>query len=104
MAPSPSSLLFLIVVIVPLTINSDRIDRTNVREADVQAVADHWAAASGWSVLGVTAEGDRVFVDATGPSPSPDPMLLHTDLVAAGLSGVDVEVSLTPKSYTRVPT
>ena len=96
--------LFLIVVIVPLTINSDRIDRTNVREADVQAVADHWAAASGWSVLGVTAEGDRVFVDATGPSPSPDPMLLHTDLVAAGLSGVDVEVSLTPKTYTRVPT
>ena len=96
--------VFLIVVIVPLTINSDRIDRTNVREADVQAVADHWAAASGWSVLGVTAEGDRVFVDATGPSPSPDPMLLHADLVAAGLSGVDVEVSLTPKRYTRVPT
>ena len=95
---------FLIVVIVPLTINSDRIDRTNVREADVQAVADHWAAASGWSVVGVTAEGDRVFVDATGPSPSPDPMRLHADLVDAGLSGVDVEVSLTPKSYTRLPT
>jgi uncharacterized hydrophobic protein (TIGR00271 family) len=96
--------LFLIVVIVPLTINSDRIDRTNVRQADVQAVADHWAAASGWSVVGVTAEGNRVFVDATGPSPAPNPMLLHQDLVAAGLSGVDVEVSLTPKSYTRVPT
>ncbi len=95
--------VFLIVVIVPLTINSDRIDRTNVREADVQAVADHWAAASGWSVLGVTAEGDRVFVDATGPSPSPDPTRLHTDLVAAGLSGVDVEVSLTPQTYTRLP-
>ena len=55
-------------------------------------------------MVGVTADGDRVLVDAAGPSPSPDPMLLHKDLVAAGLSGVDVEVSLTPKSYTRVPT
>ena len=97
--------VFLIVVIVPLTINSDRIDRTNVREADVQAVADHWAAASGWSVVGVTAEGDRVFVDATGPVPlaRPDAFCTRTSW-HAGLSGVDVEVSLTPKSYTRVPT
>jgi uncharacterized hydrophobic protein (TIGR00271 family) len=95
---------FLIVVIVPLTINSDRIDRTTVREADVQAVADHWAAAAGWSVVGVTAHGDQILVDATGPSPAPDMATLHKDLLAAGLSGVDVEVSLTPRDYTRLPT
>ncbi len=96
--------VFLAVVIVPLTINSDRIDRTNVRQADVQAVADHWANAAGWNVSGVTADGDRVFVDATGPVPAPDLTVLHQNLVAAGLSGVDVEVSLTPKSYTHLPT
>ncbi len=96
--------VFLAAVIVPLTINSDRIDRTNVRQADVQAVADHWANAAGWSVSGVTADGNRVFVDATGPVPAPDLSVLHQQLVAAGLSGVDVEVSLTPKSYTDVPT
>ncbi len=96
--------VFLAVVIVPLTINSDRIDRTTVRESDVQAVASHWAAAAGWAVTGVTAHGDQVFVDATGPVPAPDLTVLHQDLVDAGLSGVDVEVSLTPRSYTHLPT
>jgi uncharacterized hydrophobic protein (TIGR00271 family) len=96
--------VFLAAVIVPLTINSDRVDRTTVRESSVQAVADHWADAAGWSVTGVTARGDQVFVDATGPVPAPDPEVLHQDLLDAGLSGVDVEVSLTPRSYTHLPT
>ena len=95
---------FLCVVIVPLQINSERIDRTSVRQADVQAVADRWAATAGWSVVGVTAQGDRVLVDATGPNPAPDLSLLRKGLVAAGLSGVDVEVSLVPSKYTPVPT
>jgi uncharacterized hydrophobic protein (TIGR00271 family) len=95
---------FLCLVIVPLQINSDRIDRTSVRQADVQGVADKWAATAGWSVVGVTAEGDRVLVDATGPDPAPDLALLRKGLVTAGLSGVDVEVSLIPSTYTPVPT
>ena len=94
--------IFLIVVIVPLTINSDRIDRTTVRQADVQAVADHWANAAGWSVVGVAANGDRVLIDATGPSPAPDLAVLRKDLVAVGLSGVDVEISLAPSRYKRI--
>ena len=94
--------IFLIVVIVPLTINSDRIDRTTVRQADVQAVADHWANAAGWSVIGVAANGDRVLIDATGPSPAPDLAVLRKDLVAVGLSGVDVEISLAPSRYKRI--
>ena len=95
---------FLCVVIVPLQINSDRIDRTSVRQADVQAVADRWAATAGWSVVGVTAKGDRVLVDATGPNPAPDLTLLRKGLVSAGLSGADVEVSLVPSKFTPVPT
>ena len=35
-----------------------------------------------------------------GPRPRARLSVLHQDLVAAGLSGVDVEVSLTPRSYT----
>jgi hypothetical protein len=36
--------LLLVAVLVPLWINSDRIDKTTIRQADVQAVADHWFA------------------------------------------------------------
>ncbi|HTR69183.1 MAG TPA: DUF389 domain-containing protein, partial [Mycobacteriales bacterium] len=61
----------LLVVIIPLWINSERIDKTTTRESQVQAVVDRWANDAGWSVIGVTASGAQVFVEATGPRPAP---------------------------------
>jgi hypothetical protein len=95
--------LLLGAVLVPLWINSDRIDKTTVRQADVQAVAEHWASDAGWSVLSVTAAGDRVLVDATGPKPAPDLAALRRVLDAAGLAGLDVRVSLVTASYQPLP-
>ena len=46
-----------LAVLVPLWINSERIDKTTIRQADVQAVAEHWVSEAGWSVIGVTATG-----------------------------------------------
>jgi uncharacterized hydrophobic protein (TIGR00271 family) len=85
--------VLLLVVIVPLWINSDRIEKTNVRQSEVQAVAGRWA----------TASGGQVFVEATGPNPAPSLALLRHDLDAAGLNGIDVRVSLIPASYQTVP-
>jgi len=93
----------LLVVIVPLRINSDRIDKTSVRETEVQAVAERWADDAGWSVTGVTATGDHVLIEATGPNPAPGLTLLRHDLNAAGLNGLDVRVSLVPATYQPVP-
>jgi uncharacterized membrane protein len=93
----------LLAVIIPLHINSDRIDTTNVRQSEVQAVAQRWANDAGWSVTGVTATGDRVFIEATGPNPAPGLTQLRHDLNAAGLNGLDVRVSLVPASYQPVP-
>ena len=93
----------LLVVIVPLWINSDRIDKTAVRESEVQAVAERWANDAGWSVTGVTATGDRVLIEATGPNPAPGLTLLRQDLNAAGLNGLDVRVSLAPATYQPLP-
>jgi len=95
--------LLLAAVLVPLWINSERIDRTTVRQSDVQAVAEHWASGAGWSVDGVTATGDQVLVDATGPNPAPDLAVLRQDLDAAGLAGLDVRVSLLTVSYQPLP-
>ena len=58
-------------MIVLLWINSDQIDKTTVRESDVQAVTEHWANGAGWSVVSVTATGDQVLIEATGPTPPP---------------------------------
>ena len=93
----------LVAVIVPLTISSNRIDRTTIRQTDVQAVAEHWASGAGWSVTGVNAAGDQVLVEATGPNPAPRLATLRHDLDAAGLDGLDVRVSLVPASYQPLP-
>jgi uncharacterized hydrophobic protein (TIGR00271 family) len=93
----------LAVVIVPLWVNSDRIDRTSVRESEVQAVAEHWASDAGWSVVGVTATGDQVLVEATGPNPAPGLLLLRHDLNAAGLNGLNMRVDLVPVRYQSLP-
>ena len=90
-------------VLVPLWINSDRVDKTTIRQSDVQAVADQWASDAGWSVIGVAATGDRVLVNATGPRPAPDLAVLRLDLDAAGLTGLDVRVSLVTVSYRPLP-
>src|SRR5271163_1573873 len=93
----------LLVVIVPLWINSDRIDKASVRESEVQAVAGRWANDANWSVTGVTATGDQVIIEATGPDPAPNLTLLRNDLGSAGLKGLDVRVSLVTASYQTVP-
>ena len=93
----------LLVVIVPLWINSDRIDKTSVRQSEVQAVAERWADDAGWSVTGVTAAGDQVFIEATGPNPAPGLTVLRDDLDAAGLGGLDVRVNLVPARFQPVP-
>ena len=95
--------LLLAAVLVPLWINSDRIDETTIRQADVQAVAEHWADDAGWPVVSVTATGDQVLVDATGPRPAPDLAVLRQDLDTAGLAGLDVGVSLVTVSYQPLP-
>ena len=90
-------------MIAPLTISSNRIDQTTIRQTDVQPVAERWASGAGWSVTGVTATGDQVLIQATGPNPAPSLPTLRHDLNTAGLNGLDVRVSLVPASYRPLP-
>jgi len=95
--------VLLLAVIVPLSISSNRIAKTAVRQNDVQAVAGQWASAAGWSVVGVTATGGQVLIEATGPGPAPGLAGLRRDLNAAGLNGLDVRVSLVTTRYQPLP-
>jgi uncharacterized membrane protein len=95
--------VFLAVVIIPLWINSDRIDKTTTRQSEVQAVTDRWANGAGWSVVGVTATGDQVLVEVTGPNPAPSLALLRQDLNAVGLSNLNLRVNLVPVNFQPLP-
>jgi uncharacterized hydrophobic protein (TIGR00271 family) len=95
--------LLLGAVIVPLYLNSDRFDRTAVRQNDAQAVADRWAYDAGWSVVGVNASDRRILIEATGPKPAPNLAKLRTDLDRAGLKDIPVQVNLVPATFTPVP-
>ena len=94
--------VLLIGVIVPLKIDSDRVDASTVRQVDVQAVAETWAAADGWSVLAVSSDHGAVLVDAAGPAPEPSLDALRAALGAAGLAQVPVKVSLDLRTYAPV--
>jgi uncharacterized hydrophobic protein (TIGR00271 family) len=103
----PAAAVIIVVllgaVLIPLWTNSDRVDKTTIRQSSVQAVAEEWAHDSGWLVIGVTTRGDQVLVDATGPNPAPNLTVLRQDLHAAGLAGLDVRVSLVTVSYQPLP-
>ena len=90
-------------MLVPLWINSDRVNKTTIRQSEVEAVAEHWASDAGWSVVSVSTANDQVLVSTTGPAPAPDLAVLHQDLDAAGLGGLDVRVSQTTVSYQPLP-
>jgi uncharacterized hydrophobic protein (TIGR00271 family) len=95
--------LLLVLVLVPLAINSTRTDTTSIRTTDVQAVAKHWANAAGWAVIAVTTTASHVLIQATGPSPAPSVATLRQELNKAGLNDVDARISLTEARYSPVP-
>lgn len=93
----------LLAVIVPLSVNSDRVNKTTIRQNEVQAVAEQRATGAGWFVAGVTTKGEQVLVEATGPSSAPSLARLRHDLDAAGLTGLDVRAHLTIDGYQPLP-
>jgi uncharacterized hydrophobic protein (TIGR00271 family) len=94
--------VLLAVVILPLWINSEHFDKANIEVTSVGAVADRWANAAGWSVLGVADKGNAVLVDATGPIPEPRISALRRSLQAAGLGRVAVRVQFLTGRYVPV--
>ena len=93
----------LLAVIIPLWVNSDRINKTTIRQNAVQAVAEQWASEAGWIVAGVTTKGNQVLVEASGPSPAPSLPQLRNDLNAAGLTDLDVRTHLSVYGYQPLP-
>lgn len=95
--------VMVVLVMIPLAATSTRIGQATLDEIAVETTADAWAAPADWTVVTVTAVGDKVVVRATGPAPEPDPAALRAALDAQGLSDLTVDLELVPGNVVVLP-
>ena len=94
---------FLVLVAVPLGIGSVQALTQNNQIAGIRPVAERWAAAGSWEIVGVTGVEDGIRVDTIGPPPMVDVGALRRDLDAAGYADVPVRVSLVVGGVRELP-
>ena len=84
----------VLLVAVPLAFGSSQVYREQHIIAQAKPVASTWAGAQGWQVTEVAYRQNALRVVALGPPPEADAGSLRAALDAAGLSDVDVRVTL----------
>lgn len=85
---------FVVLVAAPLGVGSVQAVVQNNQVAGIRPVAERWAAAGSWQIVGVSGTDDGIRIDAVGPPPAVDVGSLRRDLDAAGFGDVPVRVSL----------
>jgi uncharacterized hydrophobic protein (TIGR00271 family) len=92
----------LVLVGVPLTLTSISIAARSNLEGTVQDAGQDWAATVGWSVTGVSTQGDEVILRVQGTPPVPGTEELEGALVAAGVDPDRVTVDLSPVNVVKL--
>jgi uncharacterized hydrophobic protein (TIGR00271 family) len=92
----------LLVVGVPLTLTSIHVAARSNLEGTVQEVGQEWATGVGWSVTGVSTQGDEAILHVQGTPPAPGTAELETALVAAGVDPDRVTVDLSPVNVVEL--
>jgi uncharacterized hydrophobic protein (TIGR00271 family) len=93
----------VVALVIPLAATSERLTATELRENDVESVAQTWAEQNGWEVVNVDSQATGLFVRAVGPLPIPDPQSFRAALDAHGLRSVGVRLELAPVERTDLP-
>jgi uncharacterized hydrophobic protein (TIGR00271 family) len=86
--------LLVVVVAVPLGIGSYQVFRAQAIIVTAQPVAERWAQARSWNVVGVTVQEGVLQVAAAGPPPGADGASLRRALDEAGLADIPARLSL----------
>ena len=84
----------VLLVAVPLAFGSSQVYGEQHIIAQAKPVVSTWAGAQGWQVTEVAYRQNALRVVALGPPPEADAASLRAALDAAGLSDVDVRVTL----------
>ena len=95
--------VLLLIIMIPLGLNSKKIDQAIQKQQVVSSVASSWARHSGWTILSVTTHDNLIFVSATGPNPEPNLVALGSSLTANGVDPQLVRITLLPNHFVTVP-
>ena len=93
----------VLALAVPLAAASKQISSDELRQSDVNTVAQAWATGHGWQIVGIDSSGSEVVVRAIGPLPLPDPESFRSALDAHGLKTTSVRLQLAPVAQTDLP-
>ena len=89
----------VVIVAVPLAIQSVRLAQQTARQSSIRTVAQSWAQSKGWELVSVTTANGTYLVRVTGAPPVPATDTLETQLQSAGVDPSGIQVDLVP-SYT----
>ena len=88
----------VVIVVVPLSLESASIARQTGAEAAVTTASQGWAKATGWELTSVSTDSDgKTVARFEGPPPYPATAGLRRDLVQNGVDPSGVEVQLVPR-------
>lgn len=93
----------LVVLAVPLGLGSAFLVQQEVLVARATPPAREWAQSHGWQISEITFRQGTLRIVALGPPPSIDEAGLRRSLDDAGLSGVDVRVTLVLGGSKELP-
>ena len=93
-----------VLIGIPLTISTIKIQRDTTTESDVRSVTDDWADERGWTVIDVQSDNDGVIIRLAGPPPLPNTAALAGSLAATGVDPADVTVEYIPKAAVALDT
>ncbi len=93
----------VVALAVPLAAASKQISTDELRQSDVNTVAQAWAAGHNWQIIGIDSSGGDVIVRAIGPLPLPDPNGFRSALDAHGLKSTGVRLQLAPVVQADLP-
>jgi uncharacterized hydrophobic protein (TIGR00271 family) len=94
---------FVLLMAIPLAVSGVQLYRQTMVVGQATPIAQHWAQQQHWQITDVQFRAGDLWVTAAGPAPNIDPRALRSDLTAAGLGDVTLEVQLLDGGIQQVP-
>lgn len=93
----------VVLVTVPLAVGTRDVVLEQLTIGQVRPVTEAWAEAQDWEVAEISLRGGVIHIISVGPDPAPDPADLRAELDAAGVSDLQLDVTLLEGVSEKLP-